>query len=155
MCKSTRSLKWFLSIAVISVSLVGGVWLNGQQAPAPLLDQAELDELVATCMTPVWQKLLQPPPGQTRDMFCIAFALGVGNFLAGDVRDIQTMNQMVVNQIQIMADITQIQADLGAMQAQLISNAARITTLESAPINFQTQIDAINTKLAGVATALQ
>ena len=65
------------------------------------------------------------------------------------------VDDLVVRLTAAEVTIAQLLADQGAMQAQIVSNTARITALEDAPINFQTQIDAINAKLANMALALQ
>ncbi len=139
--------------APVFLMLAGSAWLSGQQPP--LLDQADVQVLVDFCMSPTGEKIMQPAkPGTDRAIFCAGLPF-VALYAAADVRNTQALDQIIANQIQIQAQVVQIQADLGAIQTQLISNTTRITTLEAAPTNFQTQIDAINIKLENMAVALQ
>jgi septal ring factor EnvC (AmiA/AmiB activator) len=129
--------------------------LYAQAPQPPLFDQTDVQALIDFCMSPTGEKIMQPAePGTDRAIFCAGLPF-VALYAAADVRNTQALDQVIRNQIQIIADIVQIQADLGAIQTQLINNDARITTLEEAPISFQSQIDAINAKLLNVANALQ
>ena len=164
--QNERSFSLVSVIALVVAVFV--LWAGAQQPPPPpppppLLDQADVQALVDLCMSPTGKKLIQPPePTIDRALFCAAIPLGPALYLAGAVRNMQVLDKVVTNQNTIIANqalftqqIAQIQADLGAVQAQLIDNTSRITTLEAVPLALQSQIDAINVKLAAVVAALQ
>ena len=145
-----RSIKssTLLAVLVVLIASVGSMWLSGQQPP--LLDQADVQALVDFCMSPTGEKILQPPESTIdRAIFCAGIPLGPGLVLAGMVRNVQMLdltmlglNNHEARLVTIEAVIAQIQADIAVLQ-------------EQNPASLQPQIDAINTKLAGVATALQ
>ncbi len=147
--KNVRSFS--LVSAVVLVLVLGA---QAQTPQPPLLEQIDVQAIIDFCMNPTGDKLMQSAePGTDRALFCAGVPF-VALYMAAGVRNTQALDQLIVNQVKIMADIVQIQADLGAIQTQLISNTTRITTLEAAPLAFQSQIDAINVKLAAVVAAL-
>ncbi|KKL20075.1 hypothetical protein LCGC14_2459060, partial [marine sediment metagenome] len=114
------------------------------------LDQSDVQAVMDFCMSPTGEKIMQPPESTIdRAIFCAGIPLGPGLVLAGMVRNVQMLdltmlglNNHEARLVTIEAAIAQIQADIFILKAQ--SSAT-----------LQPQIDAINTKLANMAAALQ
>lgn len=150
-----KNVKSFSLVSAVVLVLVLGAQAQTPVPQPPLLEQIDVQAIVDFCMNPTGDKLMQPAePGTDRALFCAGVPF-VALYMAAAVRNTQALDQLIVNQVKIMADIAQIQADLGAIQTQLISNTARITTLEAAPLNLQGQIDALVANVARVKAALQ
>ncbi len=158
-----RSIKssTLLAVLVVLTAFVGSTSLSGQQPP--LLDQVDVQNIIDFCMGPTGIKIMQPPdPAQDRALWCGGIAIGPAAALAGMVRNTQVLQLVADDVVQLKAQVAQLLLDQTAMQIQIISNNARITALEVAPINFQAQIDALtaalngtNLKLSNAAEALQ
>ncbi len=148
-----KNVKSFSLVSAVVLVLVLGA--QAQTTPPPLLEQVDVQAIVDFCMNPTGDKILQSAePGTDRALFCAGVPF-VALYMAAGVRNSQILDQLIVNQIKVVADIAQIQADLGAIQTQLINNTARIAALEAVPLAFQSQIDALVANVARVKAALQ